>query len=47
MSNVVGKRRILPVAVAIAIGMTGTAQAKQIDGTPGNDQHSRVAAGRM
>ena len=37
MSNVVAMRRILPVAVAIAIGMTGTAQAKQIDGTPGND----------
>jgi len=37
MSNVVGMRRVLPVAVALAIGVTGTAQAKQIDGTPGND----------
>ncbi len=38
MSNVVGVRRVLPVAVALAIGLTGTAQAKAIDGTPGNDR---------
>ena len=37
MSNVVAKRSMLPLAMAIAIGLTGTAQAKQIDGTPGND----------
>ena len=38
MSNVVAKRSILPVALAFAIGLTATAQAKQIDGTPGNDR---------
>ena len=38
MSNVVGTRLVLPMAVALAIGLTGTAQAKQIDGTPGNDR---------
>jgi Ca2+-binding RTX toxin-like protein len=37
MSNVLAKRSVLPVAVALAIGLTATAQAKQIDGTPGND----------
>ena len=38
MPNVVAKRSILPVAIAFAIGLTATAQAKVIDGTSGNDR---------
>ena len=35
MSNVVAKRAVLPVAMALAIGMTSTASAAHIIGTPG------------
>ena len=39
MSNVVGKRSVLSVAVVVAaIGLTGSAQAAQISGTPGDDR---------
>ena len=38
MSNVVAKRAVLPVAMALAIGMTSTASAAHIIGTPGDDR---------
>jgi Ca2+-binding RTX toxin-like protein len=38
MPNVVGSRLMLPIAVAFAIGLTATAQAKDITGTPGSDR---------
>jgi Ca2+-binding RTX toxin-like protein len=38
MPNVVGSRLLLPVAVAFAIGLTATAQAKEITGTSGSDR---------
>ena len=44
MSNVVARRVVLPVAMALAIGLTGTAQAAQIAGTPGNDRISGTRA---
>jgi Ca2+-binding RTX toxin-like protein len=45
MSNVVRLRTVLPVMVTLMAGSAGVAQAKVIDGTPGNDsiRGSRLA----
>ena len=38
MLNVVKRRAVVPVAVALALGASGIAYAKVITGTPGNDR---------
>ena len=38
MTNVSTVRAVVPVAFALALGGAAVAQAKVIDGTPGNDR---------